>query len=393
MSRFDLRTLFACSAAAALLLPALTGCSYTHHAGVWANGAQNQLEFSRYESTLTTPLAVGYVLDLSVSRFSASDLDCTGLGVYKNSVGSGGLHIQGGSLPETDHCDAQLADDVSFVSATCDDDLCTIAPDTSSPKSVDLKVTGKGAGTTRLVVSLRSGDKVFEDYLTLHFEVPTRIQLAMDPSDAAAAKIPALPGIAIAPPRASVLDANDEELEIDESLLAPASEGDAYETGELGSTLVATRPGHTTLRFTYEALPVRTVDLEVVDPVDARALFLYAPLPAPKVWYASVAPVDPADLDGDPGIASGRVTSVTVGVGTEATFVARVSLVGGRSALAPLTTVEVTPATFLYASAGSIDSENLEVEGVKVGTATVTLRATDKATLTMPATVSAQATP
>ena len=77
MARFDLRTLFACAAAAALFLPALTGCSYTHHAGVWANGAQNQLEFSRYESTLTTPLAVGYVLDVSVSRFSASFLTVT----------------------------------------------------------------------------------------------------------------------------------------------------------------------------------------------------------------------------------------------------------------------------------------------------------------------------
>ena len=391
MARFDLRAFFACSAAAALVLPALTGCSYTHHAGVQANGAQNQLEFSRYQSTLTTPLAVGYELDVSVSRFSASDVDCKGLGLYKSSVGSGGLHIQGGSLPDPDHCDAQLADDVSFVSATCDDDLCTIASDTSNPKHVDLKVTGKGAGTTRLVVSLESGDKVFEDYVTLRFEVPTRIHLAMKPDHASAAKIPALPGIEVTPPRASVRDANDEELEIDDSLLALASEGDAYEPkGEVYPSLVAKRPGHTTLRFTYEALPVRTIDLEVVDPADARALILYAPLPAVKDPYASV---DPADLDGDPGIVSGRVTSVTVPVDTAATFPARVALVDGRSALAPLTTVEVTPASFLYASAGIIESENLDVDATKVGTGTLTLRATDKATLTMPATVSARATP
>ena len=386
MARFDLRAFFTCSVAAALVLPALTGCSYTHHAGVVANGAQNQLQFSRYQSTLTTPLAVGYALDVMVSRFSASDVDCKGLGLYKNDVGAGGLHIQGGSLPDPDHCNAQLADDVSFVSATCDDDLCTIVPDTSNAKSVDLKVTGKLAGTTRLVVSLKSGDKVFEDYVTLRFEAPAHIHLVMSPDQTAAAKIPALPGIEITPPRASVVDANDEELEIDDSLLASASEGDAYEPrDDVGPTLVAKRTGHTTLRFTYEALPVRTVDLEVVDAADARALFLYAPVPAAKDPYASV---DPGELDGDPGIAGGRVTSISVHVGTTATFPVRVGLVGGRSALAPLTTVEVSPATFLDAEAGIIEAQNLDVDALQAGTGTLTLRATDKATLTLPAIVS-----
>jgi hypothetical protein len=382
MARFDVRTFFACSAL--LVLPGLAGCNYTAHAGVMANGEENRLQFSRYPSTLKTPLAVGYALDVAVSRFSASDLDCKGLGLRSAGPSSGGLHLQGGSLPDTDHCSAQQADVVSFVSATCDDDLCTIAPDTSSPKGVGLKVTGKRAGTTRLVVTLKSGDTVFEDYVTLHFEVPTGIYLAMRPSQVAAAKVPVLPGIEVTLPRATVRDANGEELEIDDSLLVFASEGDAYDVSEYATSFVAKKPGHTTLRYTYEALPVRTVDLEVVDPADARALFLYAPLPRAKDPYGYV---DPAELAADPGIASGRVTSVSVALRTAATFVARVSLVDGRSAIAPLTTVEVTPAGFLNASASVIESDTVSVNGTKVGTGTLDLRASDKATLTMPATV------
>lgn len=382
MARLLLRTLFACSAA--LVLPALAGCSYTTHVGVTANGAENQLQFSRYESTLKTPLAVGYALDIAVSRFSASNIDCKGLGLRSAAPSSGGLHIQGGNLPDTEHCGVQLADVVSFVSATCDDDLCTIASDTSNPKGVGLKVTGKRAGSTRLVVSLKSGETVFEDYVTLRFEAAARIEVAMAPGQAAAAKVPALPGIEVTPPHASVRDAKGEELEIDDSLLVLASEGDAYEPGELGTGLVAKRPGHTAFRFTYEGLPARTVDLEVVDPADARALLLYAPLPRATGPYAYV---DPADLDGDPGIASGRVTSISVALGRAATFVARVALVDGRSAIAPLTTVEVSPASFLYASADVLEPQTLDVEGRKVGTGMLALRATDKATLTMAVTV------
>ncbi len=382
MARFAVRTFFACSAL--LGLPALAGCNYTAHAAVKANGVEQQLQFSRYPSTLKTPLAVGYTLDVAVSRFSAGDLDCKGLGLRSAGPSPGGLHIQGGNLPETDHCSAQQADVVSFVSATCDDDLCTLASDTSSPKGVGLKITGKRAGTTRLVVALKAGDTVFEDYVTLRFEVATGIHLAMRPSQVAAAKIPSLAGIEVTPPRASVRDANGEELEIDDSRLAFASEGEAFEVGKLGSSLVATKPGHTTLRYTYEALPVRTIDLEVVDPSDARALFLYAPLPRAKDPYAQV---DPADLESDPGIASGRVTSISVGRGTSATFSARVALVDGRSAVAPLTTVEVTPASFVRASAEVIEPENLYVAGTRIGTGTLDLRAADKATLTMPVTV------
>jgi hypothetical protein len=379
MARFPLFGLLACSA--------LVGCSYTHHSGVQANGANDQLQFSRYESSLTTPLAVGYALDIAVSRFSASDVDCKGLGLYKNSAPSGGLHIQGGSLPDPDHCDAQRADVVSFVSATCDDDLCAIVSDPSHPRSVALKVTGKRAGTTRLVVSLKSGDTVFEDYVTLHFEAPARIRVAMEPRDTAAAMLPALPGIEVSAPRATVVDANDEELEIDRSLLAFAAEGDAYQPDvELDSRLVAKKPGHTTLRFTYEALPARSIDLEVVDPADARALLIYAPVPVAKHPYATV---DPADLTADPGIVSGRVTSVSVPAGTAATFPSRVTLVDGRTALAPLTTVELAPVGFCYASAALFEPGSLDVGGEKVGSGTVTLRATAKATLTVPVIVPA----
>ena len=364
------------------------GCVYHPRVGVTANGGENNLEFSRSESgSVTSPIAVGTPLELTVARYGAGTLHCTGLGGAVNSVRGAGVRIQGGSI-DTEHCDPQLAEDASLVSAACDDaSVCTVATDVRNPKSIAMNVTSGRPGTTRVAVSLKVGGDVIHDYITLRFEAPIRIRVGVDPRDLAATMNPTLPGISITPPRAWVVDATANELEIAEGSLSASTEGDAYVLrGDIATTeyqtFEATRPGHTKLHYTYGALPTRTLDVEVVDPASARTLVLYAPLPE-VAMTGRVEKLDPDDFHADPDLASGRTAEIKAFVGSLLTMPARVLLKDGRMALAPLSAVGATPAGVLEASA-DLPRWNLITYADKPGTGTVQLHATSQATLSIP---------
>jgi hypothetical protein len=376
---------------------ALVGCSYTHHQGVLANGASSQLYFTGAgtSSAAGDLLAVGYAARIVVARHGPADVPCTGLGLHKNSVSSGGVGIQGGDLGDPDHCAYPPADGVSLVSATCADDTCSVAADTTDPRAVTLTITGAHAGATRLVVAVKSAadGKTYDDSIALRFAAPARIRLAADARYVDAMNGPVLPGVQITPPRAEVVDADDEALEIGDGALTATTEGDSYGDSAASSRLEAKHAGHTVLRWSYAGVPERTVDLEVVDPAEAHALFVYAPLPrAPSGTAATTRDVDPADVPSPVEPATGRITSIELVAHDYGTFPFRVKLTDGRFALAAVAHPALEPAALGYASSG-FELSAFDVEGSTAGQGTVTLRAAAGASATLAVKVTAQPAP
>jgi hypothetical protein len=376
---------------------ALVGCSYTHHQGVLANGASSQLYFTGAGSSSAAAdlLAVGYAAKIVVARYGPGDVPCTGLGLHKNNVSSGEVGIQGGDLGDPDHCASLPADGVSLVSATCADDTCSVAADTTDPRAVTLTITGAHAGATRLVVALKSAadGKTYDDSIAMRFAVPARIRIAADARHVDAMNGPVLPGVEITRPRAEVVDADNAVLEIGDGALTSATEGDAYADSPEFSRFTAKYAGHTVLRWTYPGVPDRTVDLEVVDPTEAHALFVYAPLPRSPSGTAAIAPdLDPVDAPPPGEPATGRITSIELAQNDFGTFPFRVKLADGRFALAAVDDPALVPAALGYATSG-LDLSAFDVEGTVVGQGTVTLRAAPGASATLAVKVTARPAP
>jgi hypothetical protein len=396
MARFALLPLLARSVAALGAMTALaavsslTGCDYTRHEAGYANGERGQLYFATDASSSISTVAVGVMYTVTVSRIGAQDVDCRGLGLRSAAPGAGGLHAQGGSI-NTDKCDATKADPVKFVSASCEDDACSIDAETTNEHFVTLHVTGKRAADPRLLVSLTSADgsTTYEDAKQLHFGVPTRIRLKVADSDLPATKSPVLTGFAISPPRAAIVDAQERELFTGTEPPAPTYVGDAYVPALAETRLVATRSGHTVIHWHFAGVPERTLDLEVVDPSEARALFVFARLPTAPAGAPPPKGSDPIDFAEDPSTSGGRVTSLELESSyRHEIFPTRVSLADGRLALGKLESVEVLPYDIAYAIT-SRESSFLEVNGRRVGEGTLTVRAAPGATLTLPVKVTA----
>lgn len=374
-----------------LLLSALAGCSYTSHQGVLANGASSQLYFSGAGTSSSSGdlLAVGYAAKVVVQRYSAGEVPCTGIGLHKNDVASGGLHIQGGDLPDPDHCGSRPADVVTLVSAACADDTCSVTADASDPRAVTLTVTGLHAGSSSLVVSLKSSDgNAYADSVPLRFSAPARIRVSADARETSAMNGPVLPGVAITKPSASVIDADGQRLVIDDAALQATSDGDAFVASAGYPNFVADHAGHCVLHWSYSGVPDRSLDLEVVDPSEAHALFVYAPLTDASTGYQGFVDPESAPPAGEP--ASGRITSIEVTAYDFDTFPIRVKLADGRFALAQLDAPVLAPAA-LGSTLAALTLSAFELEGGKTpGQGTVTLRAAPGATATLAVKVTAR---
>ncbi len=378
--------------ASLLSLVALGACSYTRHDGVMANGDSAQLYFSGLSGADTNPLAVGYAAKVTVERHSAGDEQCTGLGLHKNAlavggsdgaIGGRGVRIQGGDLGDPDRCSAVPADAVTLVSAACTDDTCVVTTLASDARSVTLAVTGAHAGTSHLRVALKSSDgTTYEDSITLRFEAPARIRLAADARELAAMTGPVLPGVGITKPRAAVVDAAGEVLEIANDALVATTEGTAFVETMDYPPLQAKAPGHTVLRWSYPGVADRTLDLEVVDPSEAHALFVYAPLKAAAAGTsANVSDVDPADAPPAAEPATGRITSIDLVENDFGTYPVRVKLSDGRFAVCALEDPVAAPAALASTLAG-LDLSAFDLEAKTVGAGTVTLHPTGSAVAT-----------
>jgi hypothetical protein len=369
----------------------LAGCSYTHHQGVQANGASSQLYFSGAGGSSSSGdlLAVGYAAKVVVQRHSAGDVPCNGLGLHKNDVTSDGLRIQGGSIPDPDHCGSLAADAVTLVSAACADDTCSVTADVSDPRAVTLTVTGLHAGASSLLVSLKSSDgNTYADSVPLRFSAPARIQLSADARETAAMNTPVLPGVAFTKPTASVIDADGHRLVIDESAIQATSDGDAFVASAEYPPFVADHAGHCVLHWSYPGVPDRSLDLEVVDPSEAHALFVYAPLTDASTGYRGFVDPESAPPAGEP--ASGRITSIEVVAYDYGTFPIRVKLADGRFALAKLDAPVLAPAA-LGSALAALELSGFSLEGGKTpGQGTVTLRAAPGATATLAVKVTAR---
>jgi hypothetical protein len=379
--------LLACAASAALATTAgaLAACTYSRHEGVLANGANSELYFAS-TSDLVSPSAVGARRTFGVARYSATTVDCHRMGTAHAATG-GTIEPRGFTFPP-DSCAERSPDPITLLSASCDSDACVVVPEAVAG-GIALHVEGKIAGATRLLVSVKAADgTVYQDSLEISFAIAARIRLAALESALVAMRLPALPGLEVAMPRAWLVDASGHALVLDEGALESTVEGTAYVPSSASpSSVIATVPGHTTLRWRVPSLIERTLDLEVVAPSEARALFVYATPPT------SDAPLegDPADSTADPGTAGGRVTSLQTAADSylTTTFPVRVSLADGRVALAPVASVQVAPATLAKALPGLNSVTEIDLYDGVVGSGTATIRVDGAPTLTIPVTVSA----
>ena len=372
--------------AALVVGPSLAACSYTHHQGVMSNGASSELYFTgAVPLDAAELLAVGSRAKVVVQRWGPSDVPCTGLGLHKNAVAAGGVHIQGGDLPDPDHCGSRVADVVSVVSAACADDTCSVTVDASDSRSVKLTVTGMHAGSSNLAVSLKSAadGKTYDDTIPVRFSAPARIRLAAAARDVTAMSGPVLPGVALTKPRAYVVDAADASLTIDANDLHATSDGDSYVDAEY-SLFKADHAGHTVLHWAYPGVAERSLDLEVVDASEAHALFVYAPLPdGPSGGASRAREIDPADVAPISEPATGRITSIELVAYEYGTFPIRAKLADGRFALADIAAPVLAPAA-LGTVLSSLEPSALDVEaGKSAGQGTLTLRAGPDATTTL----------
>jgi hypothetical protein len=378
-----------------LSLAAVAACNYTTHEGVLANGERSQLYFNGVASTSSNALAVGYAAPVTVQRYSGGDASCHGLGLRDHTVttaagdgtrvgdGSGDVRIQGGSI-DTEHCASLPSDAVTLVSAACTDDTCAATEvATGDPRVVTLAVTGTHAGTSHLTVTLKRNDDgvTYQDSIEVRFAAPARIRLAADARELAAMTGPVLPGVAITKPTAVVVDASGEVLEIADDALAATTEGTSFVETTDYPPLHAQAPGHTVLRWKYPGVPDRTIDLEVVAPSEAHALFVYAPLEAATAGTSANAYVDPADAPPAAEPASGRITSIDLVENDFGTYPVRVKLADGRFAVCTLEDPVVTPAALASTLTG-LDLSTFDLEAKTVGAGTVTLHLANSALAT-----------
>ena len=244
-------------------------------------------------------------------------------------------------------------------------------------------------------IGLALNSNSIDDAAPLSFGVAKRIRLNVADEDVGAIKGPVVVGYSIEGPRAAIVDDQDRRLFTGNDPPAIAYEGEAWALSEkMIGRIVATKPGHTVLRWRYAGLPDRTLDLEAVDAAEARALYIYAAPPPPPNAPDAGAPrpalpkgVDPDDIKDDPYLAGGRTTSLAfASPGDDADFPTRVALADGRLAVAVLDTADVAPYDLIYARAAYGAPSFLSVRAGRAGKGTLTVGA-GHATLTLPVTV------
>jgi hypothetical protein len=364
---------------ASLLLPA---CSYSKNLPASTNGSEGVLFFSEVIAANLGVVPVGVSRTVIVWRNSGGTVECHGLGTGS----AGDVSIQGGGHPDlpSDKCGTIAAEQVTLESATCDDDACTI---TSEDKGniVVLHVTAKSkeAKASRLHVALKkaSDATVWRDSIAVAFAPADRIELRGSFDDLAPLRLPILSGVVFSLPIARVVDANDQPMSIDDDTLKETFTGNGViednDAVTYSPTVIAKKPGKASVKWELPGAIERVIDLEVVDRTEARSVALFA-APVSK---------DPAALSTDLDTLTAETLSPKDGLetiafttyaGARETYATRVRLADGRSALAPIDTVTVEPATLLRpALTGGAWSMTLsQIAATPTsGTGTVTLEA------------------
>jgi DNA-binding transcriptional regulator YdaS (Cro superfamily) len=367
-----------------------TGCAYERTQDTTANGAAGQLEFlEAYRGDLGV-VPIGATRTVHVERLPGGTITCHTMGIRSRQA-PGGVRALGGSGP-SDTCDTIGGDSVELVSASCDDDACTVTPVAASRSdSVVLHVTGANAATTRLDVSLRStkDGSIHTDAIGIRFAKAARVRLDVAPRDLPALLGPVLPGTPITLPWAKLVDADGTEMSLDDDAIVASLEGDAVAPDSYGIALVASAPGHATASWEVPGVIRRAIDLEVVDASQARSIVV-----SDSASDVSLS-MDSVDLDDATAPALTPLSKVRVESSRSLfeTFPTRVVLADGRRALAPLDAVSIEPAVLGTVAPDTIDPTSLAIEEAPVvGDGTLHLRV-GAVTASLPISVTEPASP
>jgi hypothetical protein len=350
-----------------------TGCAYERTQDTTANGAAGQLEFlEAYHGDLGI-VPIGATRTVHVERLPGGTITCHTMGIRSRESPSDVRPLGGGGPSDT--CDMIGADAVELVSAACDDDACTVTPALASRNdSVVLLVSGASAATTRLNVSLRSikDGSIHTDAIPIRFAKAARVRLDAAPRDLPALLGPVLPGTPITLPWAKVVDAEGDEMSLDDDAIVASVEGDAVAPDSYGIALVASAPGHATASWEVPGLIRRAIDIEVVDPSQARSIVVSDETPADVQLSTDTVDLDDAVA---PTLAPLSKISVESSRSLFETFPTRVVLADGRRALAPLDAVTIEPAVLGTVEPDVINPTSFAIEEAPVvGDGTLHLR-------------------
>jgi hypothetical protein len=147
------------------VVAAAGGC-YPEHASGKGNGDTGALEFAVQGNSYSASLvATGFQVEVEISRTDPGWESC----VISKSVPNGTSQIQ--------DCNGLPTEPISFIDGSCDDDACTVTPETNSSGEVALLVTGTRDGLTHLHVDVKSttSSATWGDSFPLTFSTPTKL--------------------------------------------------------------------------------------------------------------------------------------------------------------------------------------------------------------------------
>ena len=294
-------------ASISLGLAAVAGC-YPEHASGKGNGDTGALEFAvQGNSWDATLVATGFQVEVEIGRTDPGWETCVISKSLPSSSGSSRIQDCGGLNPEP----------ISFIDASCDDDACTVTPETNSSGEVALLVTGTRDGLTRLHVNVKSttSSATWGDSFPLTFSTPTKITVARTDTEDVRAGFSLMPGASFSwcP---SLVDANGNVLTETVGSITNAASGVAIAIDQPSqyaqpTSCVAfhvTTPGSSSVTFTAQSL-TETESVTVADPNDIVAAEL-RPFLDSSTSGTGDADAGSASPDGGSPIASTAATSI-----------------------------------------------------------------------------------
>ncbi|MEO7108973.1 MAG: hypothetical protein ABI183_00930 [Polyangiaceae bacterium] len=246
---------------------ALGGC-FPEHSDGEANGDTGALEFAVQGDRYDSPrVATGFQVEVEINRIDPQWQAC----VISKSIPNGSSRIQ--------DCGALNTEPISLIDASCDDNACTITPETNSSGEVALLVTGTRDGLASLHVDVKSttSSATWGDSFPLTFATATALSVHRQDTEDVKAGFSLMPGASFSwcP---SLLDANGDVLVSTPSSItnaasgaaitvdSSANQGDASNCAEFR----AAAPGTSSVTFNAQALS-HSESITISDPNDIVA--------------------------------------------------------------------------------------------------------------------------
>jgi hypothetical protein len=277
------------------------GC-YPQHSDGGGNGDTGALEFAvQGDQSNSSLVATGFQVEVEISRTDPQWQSC----IISKSVPNGSSRVQ--------DCSATNPEPISLIDASCDDDACTITPETNSSGEVALLVTGTRDGLAKLHVDVKSttSSATWGDSFPLTFSTPTQLTVKRSDTEDDQAGYSLMPGASFSwcP---SLVDANGNVLSEVPSAITNAASGATIAVVQPAQyaeptncvAFQAAGAGTSSVTFNAQSLSA-TESVTVADPNDIVAAEL-------RPYVDSATDADAGTTNGGSTIAASAATSINL---------------------------------------------------------------------------------